>query len=113
MLDDVDPTSTDRLIRRFIAGDRTATEALVERARAGDDPVTLVAAALVVPAWQAVLARAAQAANGTRDRQIVALAAAYRRGETDRALLLARDHLAEHPDSLLVAHIAAASARRT
>jgi hypothetical protein len=113
MLVDVDRTSADQLIRRFIAGDTTATEALIERARASDDPAMLVAAALVVPAWQGVLARAAQAADGTRDRQIVALAAAYRRGEADRALLLARDHLAEHPDSLLVAHIAAASARRT
>ncbi|MDD7920199.1 hypothetical protein [Actinomycetospora callitridis] len=109
----MDPSSTDRLIRRFIAGDRTATEALIERARAGDDPATLVAAALVVPAWQGVLARAAQVAEGARERQIVALAAAFRRGEIDRALVLARDHLAEHPESLLVAHIAAASVRRT
>jgi hypothetical protein len=34
------------------------------------------------------------------------------RGDADGALLLACDHLADHPDSLLVADIAAASARR-
>jgi hypothetical protein len=42
----------------------------------------------------------------------VAVAAAYLRGDADRAALLARDHLADHPDSPLVAHIAAVSARR-
>ena len=68
----------------------------------------LTAAALVVPSWQPLLARAAAAAEATRDRQLVAIAAAYLRGDADRALLLARDHLAEHPNSLLAAHIAAA-----
>ena len=52
------------------------------------------------------------AARDPGQRQVIALAAAHLRGETDRALVLARDNLAEHPDSLLVAHIAAASARR-
>lgn len=66
----------------------------------------LVADALVAPGWQALLEHADSAATTTRDRQLVAVAAAYLHGDTDRALLLARDHLAEHPDSVLVAHIA-------
>lgn len=108
----MDTTSSDRLIRRLIAGDRTAIGVLVARSATSDDPAVLVAAALVVPSWPALLARAGASAVNTRDRQVVAIAAAHLRGDADRALLLARDHLADHPGSLLVAHIAAASARR-
>ena len=46
------------------------------------------------------------------DSAVVAVATAHLRGDGDRTLLLARDHLAEHPDSLLVAHIAALAAQR-
>ena len=102
-------TPTDQLIRHLIAGDATAIGALVDRSASSEDPTVLVAAALVVPGWPALLHRAAAAAHDAPERQVVAIAAAYLRGETDRALLLARDHLAEHPDSLLVAHIAAAA----
>jgi hypothetical protein len=104
MLADVEATSSDRLVRRFIAGDPTATAALVERAAGSAEPVVLVAAALAVPAWAPLLAGAARSG---RDRQLVEIAAAHLRGEVDRVLLLARDHLADHPDSLLAAHIAA------
>lgn len=100
---------TQRLIRGLIAGDATAIGLLVERASTSDDPALLVAVALVVPSWHPVLERAEAAAERTRDRQLVAVAAAYLRGDADRALLLARDHLADHPDSLLVAHIADAA----
>ena len=108
----MDPTSTDQLVRRLIAGDPAAMVVLVDRSTASDDPTVLVAAALVGPGWQLLLQRAAASARDAADRQVVAIAAAHLRGETDRALVLARDHLAEHPSSLLVAHIAAASARR-
>ena len=112
MLLHVDATCSDQLIRRLIAGDATATGELVELATTSDDPAVLVAAALVAPSWRALLGRAATAAGTARDRQVVAVAAAHLRGDSDRALLLARDHLSGHPDSLLVAHIAAASAGR-
>lgn len=103
----MDPTtSSEQLIRRLIAGDASAIGALVERAETSDDPAVLTAAALVVASWQPLLARAAAAAEHTRDRQLVAIAAAHLRGDADRTLLLARDHLAEHPNSLLAAHIA-------
>ena len=108
MLVGVDRTCSDQLIRRFIAGDAAAIGVLVERSDTCDDPAVLVAAALVVPAWPQLLERATASAVRGRDRQVVAVAAAHLRGDTDRALLLARDHLADHPDSLLVAHIAAA-----
>ena len=108
MLVGVDRTCLDQLIRRFIAGDAEAIGVLVERSDTSDDPAVLVAAALVVPAWPLLLERAAACAVRGRDRQVVAVATAHLRGDTDRALLLARDHLADHPASLLVAHIAAA-----
>jgi hypothetical protein len=107
MLLDVDTTCSDQLIRRFIAGDATATGELVERAGTSGEPAVLVAAALAVPAWPELLARAAGVARSGRDRRLVVIAATHLRGDPDRALLLARDHLADHPDSLLVAHIAA------
>ena len=49
-------------------------------------------------------------AGNTRDRQLVAIAAAYLAGDSDRVDALARDHLVDHPDSLLVAWIAAGAA---
>lgn len=110
MLPPVDRTRSDQLIRSVIAGDAAAIGVLVERSATSDDPAVLVAAALVAPAWPRLLERAAASAVTGRDRQIVAVAAAHLRGDTDRALLLARDHLADHPGSLLVAHIAAACA---
>lgn len=109
MLGDVNTTCSDQLIRRFVAGDETAADVLVERVGASDEPAVLVAAALVVPVWRELLARAAGAARSSRDRQLVVIAAASLNGDADRALLLARDHLADHPDSPLVAHIAAIS----
>jgi hypothetical protein len=108
----VDSTPSDQLVRRLIANDAAAIEVLVERAVTSDDPTVLVAAALVVPGWRLLLDRAAAAAENGRERQLVAVAEAHLRGDGDRALLLARDHLAGHPDSLLAAHIAAASAQR-
>jgi hypothetical protein len=66
-----------------------------------DDPQVLVAAAL--------LARANAAATTSRERQLVAIAAAHLRGERDRVDALARDHLADHPGDFLVAWIAAST----
>ena len=108
----MDITSTDQLVRRLIAGDATAVDVLVDRSTTSEDPTVLVAAALVLPGWQVLLQRAAASARDGASRQLVAIADAHLRGETDRALVLARDHLADHPDSLIVAHVAAASARR-
>jgi hypothetical protein len=77
------------------------------------DPAVLVAAALHAADADALLARAAASATTTRDRQLVAIAAAHLRGEHDVVDALARDHLVDHPDSVLAAWIADASQRQT
>jgi hypothetical protein len=45
-------------------------------------------------------------ALSTGDRQVIAIATAYLRGEHDRIDALAREHLLEHPDSVVVSLIA-------
>jgi hypothetical protein len=54
-----------------------------------------------------MLTRATELASTARDRQLIVIAAAHLDGDTERVDALARDHLADHPDSLLVAWIAA------
>src|SRR6185436_592516 len=82
---------TDRLIRQFIGGDATARVGIVD------------------PAATDLLARSTQLAATTRDRQLVAIATAHLDGDSDRVDALARDHLVDHPDNILVAWIAAAA----
>ena len=69
-------------------------------------PEILVAASLFAPDAGGLLARAASLAATTRDRQLVAIAAAHRRGDGELVDALARDHLVDHPDSVLVAWMA-------
>jgi hypothetical protein len=95
------------LIRRLIAGDADAEAPLQALAATEREPTLLVAAALVGPDGDRLLARAAAAATTTRDRQLVAIAAAHLAGDEDRLDALVRDHLADHPSSLLAAWIAA------
>jgi hypothetical protein len=99
-------TADDILVRRLIGGDAAAIADIVARAGQTDEPTVLVAAALVGPAGPGLLARASTAAVTTRDRQTVAIAAASLAGDTDQVDVLARDHLADFPDNLLVAWIA-------
>jgi hypothetical protein len=77
------------------------------------DTAALVEAALHAGDAGALLARAAAAATTTRDRQLVAIAAAHLRGERDVVDALARDHLVDFPDSVLAARIADISHRQT
>ena len=102
-------TAGAALVRRFIGGDPAAAALIVEAAATCDDPALLVTAALIRPAAPDLLARAGRAASGTRERQLVAIAVAYLDGDADRVDALARDHLADHPDSLLVAWLAGAA----
>jgi hypothetical protein len=76
-------------------------------------PEILVAASLFVPDAERLLARAGSLAATTRDRQLVAIAAAYRRGDGELVDALARDHLVDHPDSVLVAWMAGARHTQT
>ena len=103
---------TDRLIRQLIGGDPYAPAAILRNAEANDDLVLLVAAALIEPQGPDHLGRAAALAQHTRDRQLVAITAAYVAGDDDRVDALARDHLVDHPDHVLVAWIAAGAGRQ-
>jgi hypothetical protein len=105
---------TDRLIRQFIGGDAATSARIVAGAASRDDPILLVAAALIDPTARGLIERATASAATTRDRQLVAIATAHIAGDADRVDALARDHLVDHPDNILVAWIAgAAKALRT
>jgi hypothetical protein len=99
------------LIHELVVGDASAIEAIVAAARASEEPLILVAAALFAPDGAPLLVRATERAATTRDRQLVAIAAAHLRGDHDLVNALARDHLVDHPDNVLVAWIAGASHR--
>jgi hypothetical protein len=94
------------LVRRLIAGDAEARARLQALARTGSAPTVLVAAALVSHDGEELLARAAATATTTRDRQLVAIAAAHLAHDEELLDALVRDHLADHPDSILAAWIA-------
>ena len=98
-------TTADQLLRRFVRGDAAAAGQLTALAATSDDPLVLIAAALA-GAGPALLDRATALAGTPRDRQLAVIAAAHLRGDTDRAGALVRDHLADHPGSLLAAWIA-------
>ena len=102
------------VIHRLAVGGDAAIAEIVERAQCSDDITTVVAAALFAPAERdALMARAAVLAVTTRDRQLVAIASAHHAGDAHRVEDLARDHLADHPDSVLVAWITFASNHTT
>jgi hypothetical protein len=103
----------DDLLRRLLVGDAVAIAAIVAASQTSDDPLVLVAAALFAPDAAGLLSRAGALARTTRDRQLVAIATAHGRGERELVDALARDHLVDHPDSLLVAWIADASQRQS
>jgi len=100
------------LLRRLVVGDDAAIAAIVEASRTSDDPLILVAAALFAPDRDGLLDRARDVAKSTRERQLVAIATAHWRGERELVDALARDHLADYPDSLIVSWIASAGVAR-
>ena len=104
-------TLAEHLLHQLAVGDAAAIAAIVEASRTSDDPMILVAAALFASDGDDLLARARGRATTTRDRQLVAIATAHLRGERDLVDALARDHLVDHPDNVLVAWIAGASHR--
>lgn len=97
------------LIHQLAVGDEAAIATIVAASRTSRDPMILVAAALFAPDGDELMVRAQRLAATTRDRQLVAIATAYRSGERERVDALARDHLVDHPDNVLVAWIAGAS----
>lgn len=107
------PAHPGQLLHRLVVGDDAAIAAIVDASRSSDDPLILVAAALFAGDGDGLLARAEGIAATTRDRQLVAIAIAHRRGERELVDALARDHLVDHPDNVLVAWIADASHNQT
>jgi hypothetical protein len=104
------PAERENVIHQLAVGSDMAIAEIVERAQSSDDVTTVVAAALFAHGGNDdLMARAAALAATTRDRQIVAIAVAHLDGDVDRVGDLARDHLADHPDSVLVAWITSAS----
>jgi len=98
-----------KLLHRLVVGDAQAVAEIVEASRDSADPAILVAASLFAPDGERLLERAGTLAATTRDRQLVAIAIAHRRGDGELVDALARDHLVDHPDSVLVAWIADAN----
>ena len=101
------PAEPDDVIHHLVVGGDAAIAEIIEQAHTSDDVTTMVAAALFAPVPGDLLQRAAGVAQTTRDRQVVAIAVAHGSGDADRVDALARDHLVDHPDSVLVAWISA------
>lgn len=106
---------TTRLVLGAVAGDagcitrlRTATEEPSEV----DDPAVWVVGG-VLEGDPARLDRAWELATSRRDRQLVSIARARVEGDDDLVRALARDHLVDFPDSLLVAWLASGAAPRS
>ena len=101
------PEHTEYLLHRLIGGDTEARTDILETAATSTSPTLLVAAALVCADPEPWLSRAAVHAATTRDRQLVAITVAHFGADEDLLDALVRDHLADYPDSLLAAWIAA------
>ncbi len=99
----------DIVIRRAIGGDADAISWIVSQAETSDRVAVIAMAAVLErnPAW---LTRAGQVAGTSRERQLVVIARAHLDGACELVDVLAHDHLADHPDSLIVSWIASCSA---
>jgi hypothetical protein len=95
----------DSAIRRAIGGDRDARSWIAAQADTTGDALVVAMAALL-ERDPGHLDRARAIAATSRDRQVVEIARAHLSGERERVDALARDHLVDHPDSLIVAWIA-------
>lgn len=101
------------VLHLLAVGDPAVIADIVEQARASTDVTTLVAAALFAPDPTNLLERASAFANTTRDRQVLAIAIAHTAGDIDLVDALARDHLTDHPTSVLVAWITTQTSANT
>jgi hypothetical protein len=104
-------TDVDLMIRRAIGGDAAAIAWITGQAETSLVP-SVVAMAALLDERPAGIARALALAVTTRDRQVAAIAHAQLRGEHDLVDALAREHLVDHPDSVLVAWIASSAGGR-
>jgi hypothetical protein len=103
------PAQPENVIHQLAVGDEASIARIVLQAQTSNDVTSLVAAAFFAPDGSDLMNRAATLAVTTRDRQLIEIATAHLDGDVDRVEDLARDHLADHPDSVLVAWITATS----
>ncbi|MEA3215673.1 MAG: hypothetical protein QOJ19_1829 [Acidimicrobiia bacterium] len=106
-----DGTDVELMIRRAIAGDDTAISWITAQANSSSVP-SIVTMAALLEMQPARIDRALSIATTSRDRQVAAIASAHLRGEHQLVDALARDHLVDHPDSVLVAWIASGGVSR-
>ena len=95
----------DDLASQLTLGDERTPVELARRAHASTD-VSVVVAGAVATQDRALITRADVLARTAVERQLVAIASAHLDGDDRRVRDLARDHLVDHPDSVLVAWIA-------
>lgn len=98
-------------IREAIGGDRRSIDWISIHADTSENAVVVVMAALLEPGRKRLM-RADQVATTSRDRQIVAIARAHLSGDAELVDALARDHLVDFPDSLIVSWIASGAVAR-
>jgi hypothetical protein len=106
-----DGGDVERTIRRAIGGDPSAISWIEAHADSTVEP-TIIAMAALLERRPERIGEALAIAVTSRDRQLVAIAAAHLRGDHQLVDALARDHLADHPDSFMVAWIASDAADR-
>ena len=101
------PAGDENVIHQLAVGDAATVAEIVERAQTSDDVTTLVSAALFAPDSTDLLRRAApcrrQPATARSSQSPSPTVAA----DVDLVDVLARDHLSDHPTSVLVAWISA------
>jgi hypothetical protein len=100
------------MIRQAIGGDSDAIAWIITHADTTDEASILAMAALL-ERHPRRLHPTRITASTSRDRQLVAIARAHLNGDSELVDALARDHLVDFPDSLIVAWIASDAAART
>lgn len=103
--------NADTVIRRAIGGDADAIDWIVGSADSSQ-AATVLAMAAVLLRQAHRLDRARAVAVSSRDRQVVEIARAHLDEDAELVDALARDHLVDYPDSLLVAWIASGAVSR-
>ncbi len=99
----------ETVIRQAIGGDAGAIAWITAHADTSESVVLVVMAALLEHR-AGPLDHADELAVTSRDRQLVAIARSHLAGARDLVDALARDHLVDHPDSLIVAWVASGAA---
>jgi hypothetical protein len=108
MSDSSTPFLVQAAIARFVGEDPLAPVILAAVAKECPDSFAVHAAlALVAEAFEDVLLRAKELSSGRRERQHLAVVSCFLQSDVARARLLAREHLAEFPDDIVVSWLAA------